>query len=209
MAEATLLLQEATHRMANELASAIAAIRLVKSARGSGARWRMLDRALERLEGCAELHLMLARPPRGSVDAAAEIKGVCGPLVRARPGAEESGVFLDLEPVVVDAGVARRLAPVTAELVANAIRYALDGRAGRLDVTLRLVRDDLVLSVVDDGPGMRVDAAPQGTGLGSGIVRSLVERAGGVLSIESRCGGTAVQVIMPRFHRIAGDGLAL
>ncbi len=102
------------------------------------------------------------------------------------------------------AGVDDSLAILAANLVDNAIRYALpDGR-----VVVRVRRDggDAVLEVADDGPGIADDdrarvfdrfyrganvEAP-GSGLGLSIVRQIADLHGGTLEIADGLDGHGV-----------------
>ena len=101
-------------------------------------------------------------------------------------------------------------------LLENAANYAADG--GRIVLSARRVDGRIVLSVLDDGPGIpesdlgrvferfyRVDKArsrttrdPGGTGLGLAIVRHLVELHGGHVRAANRPeGGAVFEVELP------------
>mgnify|MGYP003341500994 FL=1 len=100
------------------------------------------------------------------------------------------------------------------------LRYAPPGSA--IELTARNDGDAVALFVVDHGDGIapehlphlfdrfyKVDAsrvaqpgsqadAPHGSGLGLSIVKAIVERHGGQVSVESRPGHTAFQLRIPR-----------
>jgi two-component system, OmpR family, phosphate regulon sensor histidine kinase PhoR len=91
----------------------------------------------------------------------------------------------------------RMLRVVVENLVENAIRYAGDG--AHVEVTARQRRGQIVLRVVDDGPGVADEDLPRiferfyradrarasrGTGLGLAIVKHVVTSAGGI--VEAR-----------------------
>lgn len=94
-------------------------------------------------------------------------------------------------------------------LILNGLE-ALEGR-GRLSVRTELVADRgaVVVTVEDTGPGMSEETRarmfdlffttkPEGTGLGLAIARSVVDRHGGELSVDSAPGrGTRVRVRLP------------
>lgn len=192
-----LLLVESSHRVANEMSAAIAAMRLVKSGSGGVRRPEMVDRAIERLEGFAGVVRALAIVPTAPFDLRRGIEELCDGLCAAREKAGWSTVSLDLVEMVVDGETGRRMMMVASELIHNGIRHALEHRSGLLAVVLRGDANEVRLAVLDDGPGMRPDAPTAGTGMGRHIVAELVRRGGGELTVETGPKGTKVRVAMP------------
>jgi two-component sensor histidine kinase len=191
-----LLLHEFAHRTANEVAAATAALRLVGRPK-SAASARLIDGAVRRLEAFGELNRVLARPVRRQVNVASDLTAVCGAIAAGAAAASRSEMRLSLPDMWIDGDTARRIVLVGAELVNNAVRHALESRAGRLTVSLDVEGDDVVLAVSDDGTGVRPDAHSSGTGLGRGIVSQLVSRGGGTVRMDTGPAGTTVQVSFP------------
>lgn len=195
--EAPLLLGELHHRTANEVAAAIAAMRLAKNAGVSGPRIHLFDRALQRLEGFGNVHDVLAARPSRTVDVDAELHRLCFGLVAGRDELDHGQVWLSAREVVLPGGVGRRLLLIAAELMGNAFRHAIAGREGNLWVTIHRIESDVQLVVQDDGPGLGVPSQRAGTGLGSGIVEELVLMGGGRIECASDCNGTIFTVRLP------------
>lgn len=192
-----LLLREFSHRTGNDYAAAVAAMRLSAAGAGPRGRAHLVQDAIARLEASSAVHLLLAAPTRRVMDAGALVRGICRKIGEARPEAVGSSMFIDAPEMLIEGEIARRVALIAAELVANAVKHALCGRAGVL--TIRLDRRDgrMRLMVADDGAGVRTGAASSGTGWGGRIISELVARGGGSLAIDSGPGGTSVEVLLP------------
>jgi len=108
--------------------------------------------------------------------------------------------LLELDPL--------RLREVLTNLVSNAVRHA--GRPGTVTLTASQTEDQILLSVIDSGPGIdpavlprlferfAKDPASPGFGLGLAIARGLVEAHGGTLTAASEVGqGTTMTVNLP------------
>jgi two-component sensor histidine kinase len=197
LSEEGLLLAVASHRVANEVSAAIAAMRLSLSGRWGSARLQLVEEAIARLEGFAEVVQALKIPSTARYDLRQGIEDLCDSLCHSRRGIADSMVTYDLADIRVDGATARRLLMIVAELVQNSIRHALQDRAGSLTIVLRGNERVVRLAVVDDGPGIRPDAPTSGTGMGSHIVAEMVRRGGGELSCQTGPGGTNVRVVMP------------
>ncbi len=87
---------------------------------------------------------------------------------------------------------------IAAEALTNAIRHSA---ATRVTVRLAAVGDEVVLTVTDNGTGMRPCAGRDGLGL-----RSMADRAaevGGVCAVRGGRGGTTVTARLPEESRVA------
>lgn len=194
------LLDEANHRVANEVASALAAMRLAQSAKGQRARHEMIDLAIDRLEGFGECSRMLAGLTAAQTDAGALIERMCRAMMRSRVGAGPQRVLLDLGPVMVDGETARRIAMIAHEILTNALKHAFRHSGGSLEVRLEMLLDSVVLSIIDDGPGLGPgpSSLTAGKRLGGRIVGDIVRASRGSMECDSGPNGTAVHVMLPK-----------
>jgi two-component system, OmpR family, sensor kinase len=142
---------------------------------------------------------VVARHERASADAGVTL------AVSIAPGAET--VHGDRD----------RLEQALQNLAANAIRYAPRGTSVRL--TSKPAAGSVALSVEDEGAGIPAEQQPHvfdrfykadpsrafetasGSGLGLSIVKAIVERHGGAISVTSRPGRTVFEMILPRDAR--------
>ena len=163
-----------------------------------------------------EQHLHLR--PKSPVDLCIVLRHIADTLA---PLARETNVEIELsasEPVIV-AGDRDELIRVAENLIENAIKYgASEASDRRVAVVIRKLKHDGVFTVRDFGVGIapehlprlterfyRVDAgqsrAKGGTGLGLALVKHIVARHRGRLTIESSKGeGATFQVSLP-LHR--------
>ena len=97
---------------------------------------------------------------------------------------------------------------VWTNLISNA-QQALGGK-GTITIETALEHDHAIVRVIDDGPGVPADALPrifepffttkpkgEGTGLGLGIARQIVDKHGGTLRCDSEPGRTVFEVRLP------------
>lgn len=125
-----------------------------------------------------------------------------------RPKAAAKGLIFDMEPVAGDCprllGDPRAVRQMVLNLISNAIKFTPSG--GRVMVRIRHGdTDGLVIAVSDTGSGLTEDdlrglfrpfargsyaiaRGIEGTGLGLALVKSMMDRHGGRVSVDSRPG---------------------
>lgn len=174
-----------------------------------------IEREAERMGGLVDDLVLLARLDQRrpfettEVDMAEVAREAVADARAVEPGRRIDARVADGRMVV--SGDADRLRQVVANLLAN-VRAHSDSEAS---AEVRVSRADasIVVSVSDDGPGMAAgevdqaferfyqanpDRSTQGSGLGLSIVRSIIERHGGGVDLDSRLGeGTTVTMHLP------------
>ena len=165
--------------------------------------------------------LSLTKSEQESIESEAEIIYMAPTVQRAvrmlSSISLESNVQIDLQLEEDSAVLVQEddLYQIAFNLVENGIKYNVPG--GKLTISLEQQEDMGILRVADTGMGIppesidqvferfyRVDKARSrqsgGSGLGLAIVRSMVERNGGEIAVESVIGeGTTFTVAFPRF----------
>lgn len=161
--------RELTHRTANLLQQAIAALHLASRGDRSHAA-----AAIERITGAAELQRLLGSTGSEQAELTAYLAAICSALTKMH-GAENA-IELRLDSSRVGAGekFTRCVGMIVAELVGNAIRHAFQARGGRITVTMRDDGDHGALIVEDNGVGGGwTRAGGQGHGIIDALARDL------------------------------------
>lgn len=181
--EAEIKVKEATirevhHRVKNNLQTIASLLRIQARRTRSDEARHALSEAIERVSSMAVVHDLLAGSDEERVDFAEAARTVVELVRRGLSGAE-SGVRVTVNGAtgMVDAHVATSLALAVAELAHNAIEHGIGERGeGSVEVGMRRVPGELVLTVRDDGNGLPdgFDVASSAN-LGLAIVRTVVE----------------------------------
>jgi two-component sensor histidine kinase len=202
-----LIVQEADHRIANDLALLASFIRLkaAELARESAAPQTLdvlilLESVRSQIASIAHLHGSLSRQgPTASADLGERLRDVCAPL---------AAILSDRMEVIEDfsTGIqapAALILPVTqivAEAITNAIKHAArPGHTGTIMVRCRTDETGRVLiEVVDDGPGLGEGVDPStGGGLGFRLIRALGKQIGARIEFESVRHGLCFRLTLP------------
>jgi signal transduction histidine kinase len=164
---------------------------------------------LKRLERMGGTFLALSRSGHLALETVDVTESVRGSAELFADEARERGVELAVNapaPVPIR-GDPERLRTVWNNLLTNALQ-ALP-RGGTVSVRVTGGDDRTVVEVVDDGEGITADvlgkiwepfysARPEGTGLGLALVRSIVEKHGGMIDVVSQVGrGATFRVSLP------------
>ncbi len=214
---------DASHQMRTPLA--VLKVQVALARRGSPEALGEIADAADRLERLVTQLLALARaeesgtaPPTEQVDLREVAVAVISRRIAQAIDAEVD-VQLDAPdaPVVI-AGYRTLLVEILSNLLDNAIRYNHAG--GIAAITLAAAPDAIVVTVLDDGPGLAepdlarvgerfvrlaTSAGQEGSGLGLAIVRSAALRLGATLDVVNTHPGLRVTLRFPRQESRPGD----
>jgi two-component sensor histidine kinase/CHASE3 domain sensor protein len=194
------LLQDASHRIGNSLAtvSSLLGLQLLRS--NSDDVRLALESARSRVHAIAAAHRRL-RLGHDMETASTDdfLQAVLEDLASTISSADNIALSGNIAPIVISARDATTLGILLSELVTNAIKHAFPERSGGV-IEVELGRLDGVptLIVSDDGHGPSSSTSPGEGGLGSVIIKQLASQFGGTPSYEARPeGGLKVCIPLP------------
>jgi two-component sensor histidine kinase len=163
------LIEEISHRVANEYAEAIASLTRAAAEPATGETRQALRRAVDRLHAHAENHRALLPPREEQVNLANYIGRLCAAFARASLVDRQVQLTLETDEIWLASDRAWRLGLVVAELIRNAARHGLRGRAGAITVRITLSHGEMVCLVGDDGHHL----SDLRSGRGMSLIRAL------------------------------------
>ncbi|MGH6713866.1 MAG: sensor histidine kinase [Bradyrhizobium sp.] len=190
----TVLLEEITHRINNDLTSTIALIELT-AARSPNEDVRFaLAGVAQHVQEMARVQNALRMPREDqSIDATSYLRALCHAISLARLQYRNIELVLREVPLTLGARHCWKLAMIVSELIANSARHAFEGRGGKIFVELSRDHDAVRCSVIDNGSAA-VSATP---GHGSKIVRTLTDELHGRIDYMFGAQGTIVTLSFP------------
>ena len=190
--KAEVLLVEVNHRVANSLALVSSLVRLQASRTPQPETKSALGEVQSRIDAIAAVHRHLYKSGDArfvEVDAyVALLLDNIGESMRS----QNAGVSLryDLDGMKMKPDASINLGVIVTEWVTNAYKYAYPGRKGEVRVRLKRISDQQVeLVVEDDGIGAADGASPQGSGLGTRIVRAMAQMLSAEIEYVARTPG--------------------
>ena len=179
----------------------------------------VIDRNARRLLSLVEDLLLLSKVDSKTLDHRIEpvdlVDLAAGAVVVLQPAQETAGVHISTEvtgPLIVS-GDRSQLERVLFNLLSNAIKFS--HRGGTVTIGGTTTPDQVVLTVRDTGIGVPTHELPKlftrffrsaadeahnipGTGLGLAVVREIIEKHGGTVTMDSTPGeGSTVTVVLP------------
>jgi two-component sensor histidine kinase len=194
-----LLVQEIHHRVKNNLQIVSSLLSLQAKRIKVPASRREFEVARERVDALALLHRHLyEQRDAASIDLKLFIERLVRHLIEAYLPAEGRRIeaAVDIADIRVPPAIVVPLGLVIAEAISNALKHAFpDGRAGRIEVTLRVDGDRATLTVRDDGVAAAGLEDGDG-GLGTTLMQGFAAQLEGKIAIAGDC-GMVVTVTFP------------
>jgi two-component sensor histidine kinase/CHASE3 domain sensor protein len=201
------LLQDASHRIGNSLATVSSLLGLQLLRTKSEEVRVALESARSRVHAVASAHRRLRLGHDLETASADEfLEAVLEDIAKTASDPTAVNITGEFDPIVVGARDATTIGILAAELVTNALKHGFpDGRAGAIAVSLKPDPNGVpVLRVVDDGVGPPDGQSLGEGGLGSVIIAQLANQFGGAPYYERRPeGGLSVSVPMPNIETVS------
>jgi two-component sensor histidine kinase len=193
---AEMLLGEVNHRIANSLAMVAALVGLQSNAVTSEEARSALSETQARIQAIAGVHRHLyTTDDVRSVQIGDYLQSLAAELeATMQATGTRSRIVVTVDNIAIPTEKAASIGVIVTELVTNAIKYAYADRE-RGDVRILMSRGAetaIDLAVEDDGIGWDGNGKPQGTGLGSRIVKAMAHSLGAEVSYRTEGRGTKV-----------------
>lgn len=188
------LLEEISHRVMNEYAAAICELTLAAGSAANAHARATLHHAAARLHLHVEAHRALLTPADDEVvDLAGHLGRICASMTRALLAWREVRLIAEMDAVWMDSGRCWRIGLVVAELIGNAVRHGLAGRAGCVRVAPTRSPGRVHCVVSDNG---RAPTGPK-QGRGRRLIEKLAAGLGGQLSWRFTPAGCIADLVFP------------
>ncbi|SMQ70025.1 Two-component sensor histidine kinase, contains HisKA and HATPase domains [Devosia lucknowensis] len=193
---AEMLLGEVNHRVGNSLAMVAALVGLQANAVDDPEAKSALAETQMRIQAIAGVHRHLYTSDDVRIVQVGDyLNSLVGELENTlQSEGQTASIRVDVEGFPLPTEKVASLGVIVTELVTNALKYAyLDRDPGEVRVHMQRTDNMVRLVVEDDGIGWRGTGKPQGTGLGSRIVRAMATGLGATVAYGE---GPGTQVLV-------------
>jgi two-component sensor histidine kinase len=191
------LFRELQHRTANNLQNVSALLRQNREAirHDPSKAVEVIDSAERRFEIMSRINRRLYSPEIQDVEVTPFLEALCQDIL-ASIGSKNVFVVVSPSSVRLRREKAMLLSLIVAELMMNATKHAFDqGRPGSVVIRLEAKGATYHLIFADDGKGLPEESnLTTSSGLGSRIVRGLVEQMAGTIRSQGSPAGTTIEI---------------
>ena len=192
-AEREVLLREVNHRVGNSLQIIASLLHLQANSSTQDDVKAALTNAMGRVAAVAQVHRRLyTSHDLKSVLLNQYLDALLEDLRRSAEGNRMSRLTLNAEAIEIDPDRAVAIGIIVNELVMNAVKYAYPDGAGPIHVELKLVGDNVELTIADDGVGLNGTSDPRSTGMGQRIVSAMASKLEAEVERDSAHAGTRI-----------------
>jgi two-component sensor histidine kinase len=189
-----LLLREFSHRINNELASAISLVSVTASRCTSNEARAALAAVRDRLESFARVHHSLQMPEyTTTIDLAAYIHQLCRAISHSKLAGKGIELSLSIYPLSMSSERCWFLGMIVFELITNAARHAFHDKAGSIHLEIWPAGTSIECCIADNGTS---DANPSPR-RGLSIVAALTSSLRGTVDMQFGPNGTRTVVNFP------------
>ena len=193
---AEMLLGEVNHRVANSLAMVAALVGLQANATENAEAKNVLSETQARIQAIAGVHRHLyTNEDVRSVQLGDYLQSLMAELeTTVQATGRSARICMNVENFPIATEKAASVGVIVTELVTNALKYAYPSDVpGEVRVRMHRSADEQIdLMVEDDGVGWNGAGKPQGTGLGSRIVKTMAHGLGATVAYADQIAGTRV-----------------
>ena len=174
----TSVIKEIHHRVKNNLQTIASLLRMQMRRTKSREAKDVLQESVNRILSISLVHEILSHHDEERIDISSVARQLLSLLAHGMAGVDcRVGTEFSGQPLQLPSDMATSLALVLNELITNAITHGFEGLpSGSVQVAISREDDLCVLSVADDGVGMKPQEELQRSHLGLTIVRTLVEK---------------------------------
>ncbi|HEV3500154.1 MAG TPA: sensor histidine kinase [Bradyrhizobium sp.] len=192
------LLQEITHRVNNEFASAIQVVSFAAAKSPDHNVKAALAGVMEQLHNYARVHHALQMPASNDcIDASAYLRELCGSISRSKLENRNVELVLVESQFQMSSERCWLLGMIVAELITNAVRHAFGQKGGTIRIECRVSGAFVECRVSDNGSGLTANVRP---GSGLRIIEALAQKLDAEFQFNFKEGGSESVLILPIEH---------
>ena len=200
--EKNVLLKEIHHRVKNNLQIISSLLNLQSINVRDSQDLEIFKESQDRIKSMAIIHEQLYQSKNlASINFANYIKTIMIHLFHSYSSPSKYIVpRMNLEDINLDIDIAIPCGLIINELVTNSLKHAFEGKKeGIVDISLKCIQDDVILSISDDGVGFDTNKININSSLGLKLVKTLVEQIDGSLNIKNDKGSNFLIIFKESF----------